>query len=433
MQNIKTLIDSVKSGAQDGKLRTFYALDGSEESLSFARARILHVIEGFRETFDAAEDTEVILVSGPGRTEIGGNHTDHQHGHVLCASVDMDVLGCAALNDRGIIRLMSEGYGLNCVELDSLLPREDEQGSSQGLVRGVAVKIAELGYTLRGVDIYTVSSVISGSGLSSSAAFETLVGNVLNCFCAGGELDAVTIAKIGQYAENIYFGKPCGLMDQMGSSIGGAVAIDFAEPASPVIRRVSYDFSKSGHALCILDTGSTHADLTDSYADITREMGAVAAFFGKTYLREISEADFRTEIPAVRSSCGDRAMLRALHYFEDDRRAVREAEALEKGDFAEFLHLVNESGRSSALNLQNTYSLGTPQNQAIPVALALGEELLGGEGAIRVHGGGFAGTIQAWVPNEKLYAFKSGMEAVFGAGKCHILRVRPNGGCVITD
>ena len=301
------------------------------------------------------------------------------------------------------------------------------------MVRGVAARLTEMGYALSGFDAYAVSNVIAGAGLSSSASFEVLLGNIFNLFFCDGRLDPITIAKVGQYAENVYFGKPCGLMDQMGSSVGGAVAIDFNNPADPVVVSVDYDFDRSGYALCIVDTGSCHADLTDDYADITREMGSVAAHFGKRFLRDVPEADFRAAIPALRTECGDRAVLRAMHFYADDKRAVQEAQALKDGDFDRFLALVNESGLSSELLLQNIWSPGAPREQAVSLALTAGKELLGGEGAIRVHGGGFAGTIQAFVPNDKLADFKSGMEAVLGKGKCHILRIRPQGGCVVAE
>ena len=298
-------------------------------------------------------------------------------------------------------------------------------------MRGVAAKIEGAGCSPVGFDAYITSNVLSGSGLSSSAAYEILVATIIDCFFGGGTLDPVERAKVGQYAENVYFGKPCGLMDQMGSSVGGAVAIDFADPAAPVVKKVEYDFTRSGHALCIVDTGSCHADLTDDYADITREMGAVAAHFGKKFLRDVDEGAFRAALPQLRQECGDRAVLRTMHFFEEDCRAEQEAQALEQGDFAAFLALVDQSGLSSALNLQNTWSAAAPQQQAIPVALAVGRELLGGSGAIRVHGGGFAGTIQAFVPNEKLETFQQGMEELLGPGMCHILHIRPQGGCVV--
>ena len=425
------LLQTLSDGQHDPVLAALYALDGTRESLDKARARAVHVVSRFIEEFSPASDAAAALFTGPGRTEIGGNHTDHQHGHVLCGSVDLDMLACAAPNGLDVIRVHSEGYPALEVALDSLSPREDEKNTSAALVRGVAAKIAELGHTLCGFDAYVTSNVLSGSGLSSSAAYEVLIGNILNHLCCGGALDPVEIAKIGQYAENVYFGKPCGLMDQMGSAVGGAVAIDFHDPASPVVRRADYDFSASGHALCIVDTASSHGYLTDDYADITREMGAVAAYFGQKFLRDVPEADFHAALPALRASCGDRAVLRALHYYEDDRRAVEEAEALAAGDFPRFLALVNASGLSSALHLQNTWSISDPRQQAIPVCLAVGRELLEGTGAIRVHGGGFAGTIQAFVPNDKLVSFKTGMEALLGPGKCHILHIRPQGGIKI--
>ena len=433
MSSCELLLRTLSAGEHDKTLAGLYALDGAQSSLESARARAIHVVEGFQASFTPEEGVQAALFTGPGRTEIGGNHTDHQHGHVLCGSVDLDMLACAAANGLRVIRIFSEGYPALEVDLDRLVPQDGEKNTSAALVRGVAAKIQELGYPVSGFDAYVTSNVLSGSGLSSSAAYEVLVGNILNHFCCNGELDPIRIAKIGQYAENVFFGKPCGLMDQMGSSVGGAVAIDFADPAAPVVKKVDFDFSKSGHALCIVDTGSCHADLTDDYAHIPGEMGAVAAHFGKEHLREVPEAEFRASLPSLRVRCGDRAVLRAIHYYDDDRKAVQEARALEAGDFAQFLALVNASGISSALHLQNTWAIADPRQQAIPVALAVGRELLEGTGAIRVHGGGFAGTIQAFVPNEKLEAFKTGMEALLGPGKCHILHIRPQGGCVVLE
>ena len=421
---LSALIEKIKSGALDSRL--CQVLDGPAASV---RERALGVAQALADTY--APKGRAGIFSGPGRTEIGGNHTDHQHGHVLCGSVDLDVLAAAALNGTDTVRMQSAGYAPIAVELSDLEPRKSEYGTTAGLIRGVAAGIRNLGYRLSGFDACAVSTVLSGSGLSSSAAFEVLVGNILNALCCEGQLDAVTIAKIGQYAENVYFGKPCGLMDQMGSSVGGAVAIDFADPVNPVIAPVRYDFAASGHALCIVDTRSDHADLTGDYAAITHEMGAVAAHFGKRWLREVPEADFRAAIPALREKCGDRAVLRAMHFYADDRRAQAEAEALKRGDFNEFLRLVNESGLSSETLLQNIWSPAKPEKQAVSVALALGRELLAGKGAIRVHGGGFAGTVQAFVPEEAVAAFKAGIEAVFREGACHVLHIRPTGGAAI--
>ena len=431
MYNYESLNHALSSGACDARLAALYALDGSAGSIEKARARAIHVLESFRDAFEPAADTPVGLFSGPGRTEIGGNHTDHQHGRVLCGSVDLDMLACAAPNGADTVRVISEGYPRIEVDLTDLAPVPAEEGTSAALVRGVAEGLSRLGHTLRGVDVYMNSTVLSGSGLSSSAAYEILIGVIFNHFFCGGTVDAVSLAKIGQYAENVHFGKPCGLMDQMGAAVGGAVAIDFADPAAPIVHPISYDFSRSGHALCIVDTGSDHADLTADYAAIPAEMGRVAAFFEKKYLREVPYALFWDAIPALRRTCGDRAVLRALHFFEDDARVERDVQALEAGDFDAFLAQIRASGLSSALLLQNIWSVSNPRVQAVTLTLALGERLLAGRGAIRVHGGGFAGTVQAFVPNEMVPVFRYGMETVLGPGKCHILHIRPEGGCVV--
>ena len=411
----------------DRALAALYALDGTQASLDRARDRACRVVQSLMDAFSPAEDVPAALFSGPGRTEIGGNHTDHQHGRVLCGSVDLDMLACAAPNGLDVVRIQSEGYPALEISLSDLAPKQEEKNTSAALVRGVAAKIREMGYPLSGFDACATSTVLSGSGLSSSAAYETLVGNIFNHFCCGDQLDPVAIAKIGQYAENVYFGKPCGLMDQMGSSVGGAVFIDFNDPTAPVVEKVDFDFAKSGYALCIVDTGSSHGDLTDDYADITREMGAVAAHFGKTVLRDVPLEDFRAAIPALRQACGDRAVLRAMHFYDDDRTANLEAAALKNGDFGFFLILVNQSGLSSALHLQNTWSVHDTRQQAIPLALAEAERLLDG-GACRVHGGGFAGTIQAFVPLDMLDGFRAEMDRVLGDGACHVLTIRPVGG-----
>ena len=431
MRSCETLLQDLQSGVCDAALGALYAPDGASEKLDAARERAIRIVELFQTYFSPRQGAA--LFSGPGRTEIGGNHTDHQHGHVLCGSVDMDMLACAGPNERDVIHVFSEGYPALVVDLHDLQPVESEKGTSAALVRGVAAKIRELGYDVRGFNAFVTSNVLSGSGLSSSAAYEALIGNIINHFFCENKLDAVEIAKIGQYAENVYFGKPCGLMDQMGASVGGCVAIDFRDPSAPAVRKVDYDFSASGHVLCIVDTASSHADLTDDYAAIPKEMGAVAAHFGKAFLRDVPEADFRADIPALRQECGDRAVLRAMHYYDDDRRAVEEADALAAGDFPRFLSLVNASGLSSELALQNAWSPSSPAQQAIPLTLARGRELLDGAGAIRVHGGGFAGTIQAVVPREKLDAFRAGIETLCGEGRCHVTRIRPEGGCLVAE
>ena len=407
------LLQKLDAGALDDALRRLY---GKPERFS----------ERFGESAGSAA-----LFSAPGRTEIGGNHTDHQHGCVLCGSVDLDMLACAAPNGLREIRVYSEGYGASVVTLDDLSPRAEERGTTVSLVRGVAAGIAALGYPVSGFDACVHSNVIAGSGLSSSAAFEVLIGTILNRFFCENRLDSIAIAKISQMAERDYYGKPCGLMDQMGSAAGGAGAIDFSDPENPVVERLDYDFAASGHALCIIDSGSSHDDLTEDYAAVAREMAAVAACFGKQFLRDVPEELFRAELNRVREACGDRAVLRARHFYSENRRAALEAEALREGDFQRFLALVNESGLSSVCDLENIWSPAHPQRQAVSLVLSVGRELLGGKGAIRVHGGGFAGTVQAFVPLTLLEPFRAGIEAVFGEGKCHVLSIRPDGGCEI--
>lgn len=429
MSSTRQLVQQLQRGTCDPVLSELYALDGTEASLAQGRARAIGVVESFQEMFGEADRS--ILVSGPGRTELGGNHTDHQHGHVLCASVNLDVLACAAPNGVGVIRIHSAGYPDLKVELSDLAPQRGERNSSGALVRGMAAGIRQLGYPVSGFDAWLTSDVLAGSGLSSSAAYEVLMGNILNQFCCQGRLDPIQIAKISQYAENVYFGKPCGLMDQMGASLGGVVAIDFEDPQQPRIQRVNYDFSRSGYVLCIVDTGSCHADLTEDYAEITEEMKAVAAYFGKEVLRQVPQEQFWHSLAHLRLKCGDRGVLRGIHFYNEERRVLEQIDALDRGDFGAFLTLVNASGASSISCLQNIWSAATPRRQPVSLALAVGERLLQGQGAIRVHGGGFAGTIQAFVPRELLTEFKAGMEALLGEGACHVLRIRPRGGCVI--
>ncbi len=423
--DISKLIDDVRGGELDGELKGLY-VPKDDGALGAARERCVEVLTGLRDRYGEHESAG--LFSGPGRTEIGGNHTDHQHGRVLCGSVNLDILAAAAPNGERVIHVSSEGYPEVTVDLEDLEPKADEQNTSAALVRGVAAGIKARGLEVRGFDAYAVSGVPAGAGLSSSAAYEVLIGNIVNALFCGGSLTATDIAEIGQYAENVYFGKPCGLMDQMGSSVGGAVAIDFKDPSAPEVTKVSYDFGDSKYHLAIIDTGSCHADLTGDYAEITRDMGAVAHHFGKEFLRDVPEAEFRASIPVLREECGDRAVLRALHYFNEDRRAAIEAECLKKDDFTGFLSVVNASGHSSELLLQNIWPSADTGSQAVTLAIALGREILRGRGAIRVHGGGFAGTVQAFVPEDLLESFRRGMEAVFGEGKCHILSIRPVGG-----
>ena len=406
------------------------ARDSETAAPNRARARMLSLVETFVETFSPEDTQPLFLCSVPGRTEIGGNHTDHQHGRVLCAAVDCDLLACAAPNTLGTVRLHSEGYAPLEIDLTDLQPRGEERNTTAALVRGVAAGVRNAGFPLFGFDVCVTSDIPAGSGLSSSAAFEVLMGSLFNRLCCGSKLTPEQIARIGQLAEQVYFGKPCGLMDQTACALGGVLSIDFADPEQPATESVSCDLTKFGYTLCIINTGSCHADLTEDYAAIPHEMEQIAAHFGAKVLREVPEEDFRAQIPALRQTCGDRAVLRALHFYDENRRADTEADALSMDDFPAFLRLVNESGRSSVLSLQNIHT-GDPNQQSLALALTLGRELLGGDGAIRVHGGGFAGTVQAFVPTENLPRFKEGMEAVFGEGSCLCLRFRSAGACFL--
>ena len=366
--------------------------------------------------------------SAPGRTEISGNHTDHQHGCVLAAAVNLVTVAEVTLNHSGLIRVQSEGYPVVEVELNDLSVHEEEKNTTAALIRGVAAAFAQRGAVLQGFDARVRSSVLPGSGLSSSAAFEVLIGTICNELFFDKKLSAVEIAQVGQYAENVYFGKPCGLMDQTASSVGGMVFIDFGSPDSPVVERIDFDFAAAGHALCIIDSGADHADLTEEYAAIPGELKDVCTFFGKKVLRDIPEADFFAALPELRHQVPDRAILRAIHFYQENSRVQRQAQALRDGDFDAFLRLVSESGRSSWMYLQNITPTGATEHQDVAVALALCDKLLQGMGAFRVHGGGFAGTVQAFVPLEILDSFKEGMERVLGKGKCHVLSIRPEGG-----
>lgn len=396
-----------------------------EAQQDFYLGRMEDAEKGFADTFGKEAER---FFSAPGRTEIGGNHTDHQHGCVLAAAVDLDIFGAAAKNDSRIIRIFSEGYGMEEISLDDLEVKKEEINTTASLIRGVASKITQMGYTLGGLDMYTVSNVLKGSGISSSAAYEVLVGTVINALYCENKLTPVEIAQIGQYAENVYFGKMSGLMDQTASSVGGVVAIDFRDNANPIVRKLDFDFTKAGYALCIIDSGADHADLSDEYSAIPMEMRQVAAHFGKEVLREVALADFLTDMAAVREKAGDRATLRAYHFLKDNQRAIDEATALEAGDFDKFLSLVKESGYSSFMYLQNVYVSGSVEHQEVAYTLAACEAALAGKGAYRVHGGGFAGTIQAFVPQEMLAGFVEQMEKAVGKLRCHVLSIRPAGG-----
>ncbi|WP_295214224.1 galactokinase family protein [Ruminococcus sp.] len=427
LKTIQQTRQILESGVLDDSIAK---LCGGVDQVDTYRQRLLNAIDAFGAQFGT--DREIALFSAPGRTELGGNHTDHQRGHVLAASVNLDIIAVAARRDDNVIQVQSEGFPMDVVSLDELEPKTDQKPGAAELIRGVAARFGQLGCSITtGFDAYTTSQVMKGSGLSSSAAFEVLIGNICNAFYGANRFSPVELAEIGQYAENVYFQKPCGLMDQMASSVGGAVAIDFAEAHAPVVQSVSFDFSKTGYALCIVDTGGNHADLTAEYAAIPAEMHSVAAYFGKEVLSEVPANEVLRAIPELRKSCGDRAVLRAMHYYREDRRAQGESDALERGDFEAFLHLVENSGQSSYCLLQNVYPSSAPQDQPVSIALAVGSAVLGGRGAIRVHGGGFGGTIQAFVPTVLLTQFREDMEKALGVGCCHVLQIRPVGGTTI--
>ncbi len=366
--------------------------------------------------------------SAPGRTEISGNHTDHQRGRVLAGAVNLDTVAAVRENGTDTIRILSKGYPMCQVSLAELEPVEGEINTTAALIRGVAARFVQLGCKVRGFDAYCESTVLPGSGLSSSAAYEVLIGTICNHLFYDGRISQPEIAQIGQYAENVFFGKPCGLMDQTASAVGGLVTIDFACKDHPDIRPVSFDFEACGHALCIIDSRADHADLTDEYAAVTQELKAICDHFGKEVTTEIPEGDFYAAIPALREQCGDRAVLRAIHEYNENRRVPKQVEALENGDFDTFLKLTKESGFSSWMYLQNVIPAGYVAQQAMAVALGLCEHYLQGQGAYRVHGGGFAGTVQAFVPHALLNAFQKGIDAALGEGACHILSIRPQGG-----
>ena len=404
-------------------LARLYGAEGAER----ARERCTEVMEGFARTFRRPAEA---LFSAPGRTELGGNHTDHQHGCVLAAAVDLDILAAAAPNGSSVIRVLSQGYPLTEVDLREPEPRDDERDTSAALIRGVAARMSALGCDLRvgGLDVYMISNVPKGSGLSSSAAYEVLIGTMLNELFWDGHCTPVELAQIGQYAENVYFGKPCGLMDQTASSVGGVVFIDFSDTAHPAVERLDVELHSYGYALCILDSGAGHEGLTTEYRSITDELRAVCRVFGREVLRDVPEEAFLARLPEVRAAAGDRAVNRAFHVYAENRRAQEEKQALGRGDFDRFLELVRESGRSSAMYLQNIIPTGSAAAQELMVTIALCERILEGRGAVRVHGGGFGGTAQAFVPLDMLSKFKETTEAALGQGRCHVVMIRPAGG-----
>ena len=418
------LLEALRGGAFDAKLRAVY---GGRVAAGVIYDRIESVVRGFCERFDPDGARDLAVFSAPGRTELGGNHTDHQNGRGLAGSVDMDTLACVARRGDTVIRVVSRGHDPVEVDVGDVAIREDERSRSQALVRGVAARMDALGERIGGFDAYTETRVLRGSGLSSSAAFEVLIGEIMNGLFCRGRFNSTDIARIGQYAENVYYGKPCGLLDQMACSTGGVIAIDFADPDNPVVERCAVDFAAEGYALVVIDSGANHSDLDGEYAAITEEMGAVARFFGVEKLNDVDESAFRAREDEVRAALGERPALRAEHFFAETKRAGEQLAALRRGDFAAYLALVRESGESSETKLQNV-SVNRPDGDRLLRVIRRARELAGADGAARVHGGGFAGTAQAYVPLPALDGFVAAIEAEFGRGCCHIVQIRNVGG-----
>lgn len=430
MSNTTELIHLIEQGSYDATFRKLYAQD--EATVLKQRARYTDAIAQFAKLYGAQRTVQ--LYSAPGRTEIGGNHTDHNNGVVMAAAVNIDIIAVISQNSDFVVRVKSAGFDRqDCIDLTQLTPQEKEKGRSGALIRGVAADICTRGGKVGGFDAYTTSDVLRGSGLSSSAAFEVVIGAIFNGEYNHGKFSAVEIAQISQFAENEFFGKPSGLMDQTACSVGSAITIDFKTPGAPIVTAVPFDLAKHGFALCITDTKGSHADLTDDYAAVRSEMESVAAFFGKKVLREVDEATFYTQIASVRAKTGDRAVLRAIHFFADCKRAADLCKAVQEDRFDDFLQMIIEGGHSSFEYNQNAYSIKHPQEQGVPIGVALSQKVLHKNGAWRLQGGGFAGTIQAFVPQNLLADYCAAMENVFGSDACHVLSVRNYGAIAVTQ
>ena len=418
--NTAQLKENIINGKYDNDFAMLYG------DVTAAKQRYIGALDEFLNLYGDRDN--IRLFSAPGRTEIGGNHTDHQHGLVLAGSVNLDVIAVVSQNQSNTVRIKSQGYEMDVLDITELEVKPSENGRAIALIRGVLAAFCKNGYSVGGFDAYTTSNVLKGSGLSSSAAFEVLVSNIVNGLFNDAAVNAVDIAKYSQFAEREYFGKPCGLLDQMASSVGGFTYADFNDPQNPFVEKINLDLSQSGHTLCVVDTGGNHANLTEDYADITRECKAVSECLGVEFLRDADENRFYSSIAEIRKKCGDRAVLRAIHFFNEDKRVLTQKSALKRGDFNTFFAAVKRSGESSYDLLQNVYSPKNPSEQAISLALALTKQFLNGRGAFRVHGGGFAGTIQCYIPNKMFDDYKHMIESVFGENSCVKLFVRGVGG-----
>lgn len=408
---------------------TFLDIYVDQEQLEHQKLRYVQAIEKF---IDLYGNQEVSIYSTPGRSEVCGNHTDHQHGEVLAAAINLDIIAVVAKDDTKI-KILSDDYDIEAIHIDDLTLRENEKESSEGLIRGILARFQQLQHKIGGFVGYMTSDVLQGSGLSSSAAFEVMIGTILSGMYNDMKVDPVTIAKIGQYSENVYFGKPCGLMDQCACSVGSLIHIDFKDNENPIVEKINVDFPRFHHSLCIVDVHASHADLTEDYASIPEELKEVDHFFHQEYLRDVDEKEFYEHLTEVREAVNDRAVLRAIHVFKENKRVQQAVQSLKQEDFDTFKTIVKASGESSFKYLQNIYSNHYVGQQAVSLALALSENLLGAHGVCRVHGGGFAGTIQAFVEDDYVEAYKQGIEKYFGEGSCHILKIRKYGGMKVIN
>jgi galactokinase len=417
-------LSELKLNIQNGKYDDQFAM--LYPDVAVAKQRFSEACDAYTEIYGDCQ--KVRIFTAPGRTEVGGNHTDHQHGCVIAGGVDMDVIAIVGENDDNVIRIKSKGYDMDVLNVGEYEKQDKEIGKAISLIRGVCAKFNSMGYNPKGFNAYTTSNVLKGSGLSSSAAFEVLVANILNGLFAENKVDAIEIAKCSQFAEREYFGKPCGLLDQMASSLGGFTYADFNNPSEPITEKIDLDIKKFGYTLCVVDTGGNHANLTQDYADITIECKQISNALGVEFLRDADVDKFYASLSSLRKEFGERAVLRAFHFFNEQERVLKQREALLKGDFDSFLKLVNESGQSSYDYLQNLYSTTNVKEQGLSLGIALTKQFLNGEGACRVHGGGFAGTIQCYIPTERLADYKQMIEAVYGENSCSVLSIRPVGG-----
>ncbi len=426
MKKASLIIEEIKNHHYQQMLTDLY-LD--QQQILHQENRYIQALEKF---IDLYGDKEVTVYSTPGRSEVCGNHTDHQHGEVLAAAINLDMIAVVA-KDENQIKVLSDDYDIRSIDIHDTKLREDEKESSEGLIRGILSRFEQLDYHIGGFVGYMTSDVLQGSGLSSSAAFEVMIGTILSGMYNDMKIDPVTIAKIGQYSENVYFGKPCGLMDQCACSVGSLVHIDFKDQENPIVEKVNVDFSQFGHSLCIVDVHASHADLTQDYADITEELKAVDRFFDQEFLRDVNEKEFYKHLSEIREAVNDRAVLRAIHVFNENRRVQKAVQALNDDCFDTFKQTIKASGESSFKYLQNVYSNHYVDQQAVAIALALSEDILGSHGVCRVHGGGFAGTIQAFVEDDFVSEYKAEIEKYFGDESCHILKIRKYGGKKVID